>query len=123
MVKTAIIKIWGEVVGAVAWDEDRQVGSFEYDPGFIGRGWDLAPLKMPISELRRIYTFPELRKPQDSEYDTFKGLPGLLADTLPGYSGDVDPPVPGILTPPDWGLVLAFYSLTILLFFSKTVSF
>ncbi len=88
MVKTAIVKIWNETVGAVAWDEDRQLGSFEYDPGFVTKGWDLAPLQMPITSSRRIYSFPELRKPKDSEYDTFKGLPGLLADVLPDKYGN-----------------------------------
>ncbi|WP_420578302.1 type II toxin-antitoxin system HipA family toxin [Ekhidna sp.] len=88
MVRTAEIKIWDELVGAVAWDESRQLGSFEYDPSFARKGWDIAPLKMPISETRRIYTFPELRRPKDSEYDTFKGLPGLLADVLPDKYGN-----------------------------------
>lgn len=88
MVKTALVKIWDELVGAVAWDEDRQLGSFEYDRDFLGKGWDLAPLKMPISGNRSIYTFPELRKPNDRAYDTFKGLPGLLADALPDRYGN-----------------------------------
>lgn len=88
MVKTAIVKIWGELVGAVAWDEDRQLCSFEYDPDFVRKEWDLAPLKMPIASNKRIYSFPELRKPKDSEYDTFKGLPGLLADVLPDKYGN-----------------------------------
>lgn len=88
MVKTAIVKIWGEVVGAVAWDEDRQLGSFEYLSEFTRNGWELAPLKMPVSGNRRIYSFPELRKPRDSEHDTFKGLPGLLADVLPDKYGN-----------------------------------
>ncbi|MEQ9304504.1 MAG: HipA N-terminal domain-containing protein, partial [Marinoscillum sp.] len=88
MVKTAIVKIWGELVGAVAWDDDRQLCSFEYDPDFVRKEWDLAPLKMPIASNKRIYSFPELRKPKDSEYNTFKGLPGLLADVLPDKYGN-----------------------------------
>lgn len=88
MVRTAILRIWGTVVGAVAWDENRQLGSFEYDPSFINRGWELAPLKMPLTGGKRIFTFPELRKPRDSEFDTFKGLPGLLADVLPDKYGN-----------------------------------
>jgi serine/threonine-protein kinase HipA len=88
MVKTARVTIWDEFVGAVAWDEERQLGSFEYDPAFIKNGWDIAPLKMPLSAGQRIYTFPELRKPRDNEYDTFKGLPGLLADALPDKYGN-----------------------------------
>lgn len=88
MVTTAIIKIWGEVVGAVAWDESQQLGSFEYDPDFVKNGLELAPLKMPLPSRKRIFTFPNLRKPKDSENDTFKGLPGLLADVLPDKYGN-----------------------------------
>ncbi len=88
MVRTAIVRIWDQVVGAIAWDENRQLGSFEYDPSFVEIGWELAPLKMPLTQNRRIFSFPELRKPKDSEYDTFKGLPALLADVLPDKYGN-----------------------------------
>lgn len=88
MVTTAIVKIWNKEVGAVAWDSDRQIGSFEYTPWFIDNGWEIAPLKMPLSNGNRIYSFPDIRKPKDSENDTFKGLPGLLADVLPDKYGN-----------------------------------
>lgn len=84
---TAIVKIWGREVGAVAWDERTGVASFEYAPTFKALGWELAPLKMPLTHEQRIYSFPELRKERDSAYDTFKGLPGLLADMLPDRYG------------------------------------
>jgi serine/threonine-protein kinase HipA len=88
MVKTAFIKIWGETIGAIAWDQDQQLGLFEYDKKFIQKGWDLAPLKMPIISNQTIFSFPELRPSRDSEYNTFKGLPGLLADALPDKYGN-----------------------------------
>lgn len=88
MVTTAFVKIWGHTVGAVAWDSDSQYASFEYDPAFISKGWDLSPIKMPLSQGKRIFSFPDLRKPKDSEFDTFKGLPGLLADVLPDKYGN-----------------------------------
>lgn len=88
MVTTAIIKIWNEVVGAVAWDETRQLGNFEFEPAFRENAWELAPLKMPLGGRRSIYSFPELRASKNSEYDTFKGLPGLLADSLPDKYGN-----------------------------------
>lgn len=84
----AEIKIWGELVGAVAWDERTGVASFEYDRKFQEMGWDLAPLKMPIEVSQSIFSFPELRKAKGSNYDTFKGLPGLLADILPDKYGN-----------------------------------
>lgn len=85
---TAIVNIWGKMVGAVAWDEKSEWASFEYDPAFKRLGWELSPLKMPLSPEQRIYSFPELRKETGSSFDTFKGLPGLLADMLPDRYGN-----------------------------------
>jgi serine/threonine-protein kinase HipA len=88
MMNTAIVNIWGKMVGAVAWDEKSGWASFEYDPAFKRLGWELSPLKMPLSTEQRIYSFPELRKETGSSFDTFKGLPGLLADMLPDRYGN-----------------------------------
>lgn len=86
--QAAEVKIWGKFVGAVAWDPDSGFATFEYDPKFKTFGWDLAPLKMPVSDSRNRFSFPELRKDKNSAYDTFKGLPGLLADALPDKYGN-----------------------------------
>ena len=88
MVDVAEIHIWGEFVGAVRWDPSRKLGIFEYAPSFIQKGWDLSPLKMPISKGARIYSFPELRLGRGESLDTFHGLPGLLADSLPDAYGN-----------------------------------
>jgi serine/threonine-protein kinase HipA len=88
MIKTATVKIWGETVGAVAWDQDQQIGRYEFDEKFIAKGWNLSPIKMPIHSRRTIFSFPELRQPRNSEFNTFKGLPGLLADVLPDKYGN-----------------------------------
>jgi serine/threonine-protein kinase HipA len=88
MVDVAEVKIWGELVGAVRWDEEQQLGYFQYDPKFLLKGWDLSPIKMPIEDGSRIYSFPELRKGRDDTEDTFKGLPGLLSDALPDRYGN-----------------------------------
>ncbi len=87
-VNAAFVKIWGETVGAVSWDNNRELASFEYDSKFHTFGWELAPLKLPISNRNRIFSFPELRASNTSEHDTFKGLPGLLADMLPDKYGN-----------------------------------
>ena len=84
----AEVKIWGKLVGAVAWDEKTGIASFEYDPNFKKLNWDLAPLKMPITSARKVISFPELRRDKNAEFDTFKGLPGLLADMLPDKYGN-----------------------------------
>jgi len=88
MILTAKVKIWGEYVGAIAWDERNQQGSFEYAPSFLANGWDLSPIKMPLDRGRQVFTFPELRVARGAVYDTFKGLPGLIADMLPDKYGN-----------------------------------
>tara|TARA_R110000851_G_scaffold4753_4_gene19680 strand:- start:1612 stop:2922 length:1311 start_codon:yes stop_codon:yes gene_type:complete len=67
-------------VGAVSFDTDKGMGAFEYDPSFVKKGIELSPIKMPLS--KRIYSFPEL------DFNTFKGLPGLIADSLPDDFGN-----------------------------------
>lgn len=84
---TAFVKIWDTVAGAVAWDEESGYASFEYDPGFKTTGWELAPLQMPLTSPNTIFSFPAFRKKSPPELDTFKGLPGLLSDSLPDRFG------------------------------------
>lgn len=88
MVDVAEVTIWGEFLGAVRWDEQNQLADFQYDEKFLGKDIELSPIKMPIKNKNRIYTFPELRKGKDEEISTFNGLPGLLADTLPDKYGN-----------------------------------
>jgi serine/threonine-protein kinase HipA len=85
---TAFVKIWGERAGAVAWDEQTGLASFEFDAAFKSRNWDLSPLKMPLQATRRIYSFPELKAQINMPFDTYRGLPGLLADVLPDNYGN-----------------------------------
>ena len=87
MVDVAEVKIWGNLVGAVRWDNDRQLASFQYDKRFLSKNWDLSPIKIPISNKNSIHNFPELRI-KNNEENTFKGLPGLLADALPDKYGN-----------------------------------
>ena len=83
----ALVKIWGELAGAVAWDERTGIATFEYDSGFKENNWDLSPLKMSIHDPRKVFSFPELRRGKSDLQDTFKGMPGLLADVLPDKYG------------------------------------
>ena len=80
MVNLAKVHIWGVYAGAVLWDDSKEVASFEYDPEFRQKGWDLSPLMMPLSQAG-VRSFPGLSR------DTFMGLPGLLADALPDSYG------------------------------------
>lgn len=85
MVDVAYINIWGKRAGAAAWDNERQFATIEFAQKFVREGMDLAPIIMPLSELlkgNKIYSFPNLAK------QTFKGLPGILADSLPDSYGN-----------------------------------
>jgi len=76
----ARVVLWGSVIGAVTWLENREVGVFQYAPDFLHSGIQLAPLMMPLGEFP--YEFPALAR------NTFKGLPGLVADSLPDKYGN-----------------------------------
>lgn len=80
MVTTAFINIFGQRVGAVAWDTTTKMASFEYDPKFNLKKLPIAPLKMPSKNI--VYSFAE-----HHNSETFKGMPGLLADALPDRYG------------------------------------
>jgi serine/threonine-protein kinase HipA len=54
--------------------------SFQYDPEFVRSGIEVSPITMPLSN--RVYVFPDLAP------RTFRGLPGLLADSLPDRWGN-----------------------------------
>lgn len=84
----AEITIWGELVGAVAWDEKNGLATFEYAPGFKKLNISLAPLKMPVNGPKNVFSFPEIRRYKNASNETFKGLPGLLADVLPDKYGN-----------------------------------
>lgn len=88
MVVAAEIWIWDRLAGAVLWDADRQLASFEFDRSFLRSGWDISPILMPLSQGNRLYTFPETRSSRGDSFDTFRGLPGLLADMLPDKYGN-----------------------------------
>jgi len=83
--ETAYVELWNMRVGAVLWDSSRELASFEFEPKFLSKGLDLAPLTMSIEEARRggvIFEFPNLAR------KTFYGLPGMLADSLPDKYGN-----------------------------------
>lgn len=80
MVDVAKVKMFGYPMGVFRWDSRYDIVQFEYDKNFIGRGIEPSPLMMPV-QLGRIYSFGDIGR------ETFKGLPGLLADSLPDTYG------------------------------------
>ena len=80
MVDVAKVNMFGMPVGIFRWDERHQVVQFEYDRGFSKRGLEPSPLMMPVQE-GRVYSFAGLSG------ETYRGLPGMLADSLPDTYG------------------------------------
>jgi len=76
----AEVRLWGRTIGAVSQESDVGYATFQYDPDFAQSGIQIAPLTMPLA--RHSYAFPQLSR------RSFKGLPGLLSDSLPDYFGN-----------------------------------
>ena len=74
------VRLWGRTIGAASLEPGELTAVFQYAPDFAGSGIQVAPLTMPLRP--EPYSFPEF------PYNAFKGLPGLLADSLPDKYGN-----------------------------------
>lgn len=75
----AEVYLWGTRVGTVIQSDITSPPQFAYDRNFVRSGIELSPVTMPLS--LQTYSFSNLRE------ETFRGLPGLLADSLPDRFG------------------------------------
>lgn len=76
------VRIWGKSVGAVAPLAGKPgIYEFEYEPSFVRSDLQISPLFMPAKAAKR-YSFPTLNP------DSFRGLPGVIADALPDKFGN-----------------------------------
>lgn len=80
MVDVAKVNMFGRTVGYARWDSRYGAVHFEYDADFVKSGIQPSPILMPTAE-GRVFSFGELN------HDTFKGLPGMIADSLPDTYG------------------------------------
>lgn len=80
MVDIARVTLYGQNVGTLLWDKSRQYAVFEYADSFVGSGLEPSPIIMPVMQ-GRTYSFPDMGK------ETFRGLPGMVADSLPDTYG------------------------------------
>lgn len=79
------VTLWGKDVAAVSWNTDTEYATIEFYESFANLRLDVAPLIMPLEDILRgdrIFSFPSNR------VKTFKGLPGILADSLPDDYGN-----------------------------------
>jgi serine/threonine-protein kinase HipA len=82
----ATVSIWDNLIGYVTWDESRKHAIMEFDSSFVNQNLDISPVHMPLSQLKAgnyVFSFPSL------PYETYKGLPGMLADSLPDNYGNM----------------------------------
>ena len=83
---SARVKIWGMKVGIIVWDSTNGYASFQYDKNFSRTGLQLSPFKLQSNpyEENKTFTFGNVK----FKNETFKELPGLLADSLPDKYGN-----------------------------------
>ena len=74
------VKMWDHLVGKLAIDNNG-IGYFKYSDDFVKLGIEPAPITMPVKK-GVTYSFPRLNT------ETFKGLPGMISDSLPDAYGD-----------------------------------
>ncbi len=80
MVDIARVNLYNQPIGTVRWNERYNIAQFEYTNEFVGQGIEPSPITMPVHQ-GRVYSFAGIGR------ETFKGLPGMLADSLPDTYG------------------------------------
>jgi serine/threonine-protein kinase HipA len=76
----AEVRLWGRRIGAFFLPDRADAAVFEFEPAFVDSGIEVSPLAMPLQPGPQ--AFPGLGQA------AFKGLPGLLADSLPDRYGN-----------------------------------
>ena len=79
MIRYANIYLWDLHLGAITEDGSGRI-FLEYTPEFVKSGYNPSPIFATPQE-GRLYEFSQL------PYETFKGLPGFIADCLPDKFG------------------------------------
>jgi serine/threonine-protein kinase HipA len=76
------VHAWGKLVGALAPDPKLGYYAFAYHPSWRRLGIELAPVRMPLTDSRETFIFPNLPEA------TFRRLPAMFADALPDDFGN-----------------------------------
>ena len=79
MSTVAEVWLWGTRIGAAALERPGEAATFEYEPAFLASGVEVAPFAMSLGP--GVHRFPELVR------TSFRGLPGLISDSLPDRFG------------------------------------
>jgi serine/threonine-protein kinase HipA len=82
MAKILKVMLWGEEVGRLSWSDSRKLSYFTFNPKFLSKQLNIAPITAPINDAM-MYT--------DVWGDTqrlYQRLPAFLADSLPDAWGN-----------------------------------
>ena len=80
MHNTANVYLWGTHIGTVLLNDGNPIAKFQYTDAFQEMGIEVSPINMPLKPM--VFEFPEL------SIKSFRGLPGLLSDSLPDKFGN-----------------------------------
>ncbi|NEW83399.1 MAG: type II toxin-antitoxin system HipA family toxin [Mariniphaga sp.] len=78
------VKLWGETVGYLYWNKKDDEAVFEYEPSFLTKRLDIAPLTMSVNSVRSQKQMPWV----GDKDKLFQGLPPMIADSLPDKWGN-----------------------------------
>lgn len=74
------IRLWGTTVGHMGYVSNNRCATFEFSDELLNSRFELSPISMPNSKRRHSFEEISMR--------TFKGLPGVFADSLPDTFGN-----------------------------------
>ena len=81
MSKTVEIKLWGTTIGFLGYKPSQTaIATFEYTSKLQNSPIEISPIKMPNKQ--SLHSFPDI------SLRTFKGIPGVFADSLPDKFGN-----------------------------------
>lgn len=77
------VRLWGEEVGRLLWDERKGNSIFAYSPEFVKRNLNIAPLIHPVDDPAVLLPF------WGSKDRLYQSLPPFIADSLPDNWGNM----------------------------------
>ena len=81
MITILKVILWDEEIGRLVWDARRGLSYFNYNPRFIRKGLDIAPLAAPLKTYANMPIWGEDGK-------IYQRLPAFIADSLPDSWGN-----------------------------------
>ncbi len=82
MIKALKVILWDEEIGRLSWDERRRLSYFTYNPDFLKKGINIAPIVAPIDGIRAMAPV------WGEDAKIYQKLPAFVADSLPDAWGN-----------------------------------